>query len=115
MSTTLKHSESAKRLKLETYVMLYASQNIAVNAEDKRQFFAPRISKEDYNSICREFNSDSDISCIEKIINGIKELCFSKQDVMDLFAHLKQMCAACNQSSVVDKFRLQQLNNLILF
>jgi len=98
----------------ETYVMLYASQNISVSKKTKRKLFVPELDKNDFKRICSEFSQDNDFQSLQKILHSIKIFDYSKTEILHLVDKLKSLCEACKHSSYADKIKLNALNKLLL-
>lgn len=98
---------------LLAYILLYAANSDFKEVNTERNMIRTKVDRVEYQKIKDEFDRDSDYTCIQKIIRGLKEHQFTTENISELLVDLKLLFYSDGKFDINEQHFLMYLRKLI--
>lgn len=102
------------RPEFKAYLMMYAANANFFESESELEIIHNFITNEQYKRIHREWEKDNDYQSIQKILYNIEKFEYSKDELKDLVADIKNLINADGQFDLLESNMLMALRKIIL-
>lgn len=91
------------RDELKAYVLLYCAHADFVESTAEKKLIIDKVGKEKYEAIHKEFDKDNDYQSIQKIQATLDRFDYSKEEIDELFAEIKEIFLADGQYETLER------------
>ena len=75
----------------KAYLLIYAANSNFVESEEEKELILSKVNADDYKRMHREYERDNDYQRLEKILCCVDKFGFTKDDLDQLRAEVKQV------------------------
>ncbi|WP_353779956.1 rhodanese-like domain-containing protein [Winogradskyella sp. 3972H.M.0a.05] len=101
------------RDELIAYILLYASHSDLIEDNHERNVIISKVDMQTFQKIHDEFDNDNDYQSIQKILKGIEEHNYSKEDISLLLADIKVLFFSDGDYDVMERYMLNTFKKLL--
>jgi hypothetical protein len=98
---------------LVAYVLLYVAHANFVESNIEKNIIISKVDMNTFQNIHDEFEKDNDYQSIQKIISGLKQHNYSKEDLDDLFVDIKLLFLSDGEYDVLEKNMFLYLKKIL--
>lgn len=98
---------------LVAYIMLYAAHSNFEEDNHERNAIISKVDMQTFQKIHDEFDGDNDYQSIQKIIKGLEDHNYTKEDLNELFVDIKLMFLSDGDYDVLEKNMMLQLKKIL--
>jgi thiosulfate/3-mercaptopyruvate sulfurtransferase len=98
---------------LLAYTLLYAANSDFKESNSERNIILSKIDIYDFQKIKNEFDQDSDYTCIQKIMAGLKAHDFSAENISELLLEIKVLFFSDGAYDIKEQNLLMFLKKLL--
>lgn len=98
---------------LVAYVLLFAANSDFTENKEEKELILSKVDKKTFKRIHKEFHNDNDFQSIQKIIVGLKQYNYSKEDMDSLFSDIKDLFLADGNYDAIERNMFSNLKRLL--
>ena len=98
---------------LVAYILLYVANADLHETNEEKDFIRTKVDNETFAAIHKEFDSDNDYQCIQKIIEGVKTHNYFRDDYAELFADIQLLLYADGEAGEMEEATLSFLRKIL--
>ena len=98
---------------LIAYILLYASHSDLIEDNHERNVIISKVDMQTFQKIHDEFDKDNDYQSIQKILKGIEQHNYSKEDISLLLADIKVLFFSDGDYDVMERYMLNTFKKLL--
>ena len=98
---------------LIAYILLYASHSNLDEDNHERHVIISKVDMQTFQRVHNEFDNDNDYQSIQKILSGLKEHKYSKDDISELLSDVKTLFFADGDYDVMEQHMMNALKRLL--
>lgn len=98
---------------LVAYIILFAANSDFLESNSERNVIISKVDMTTFQKIHNEFDGDNDYQSIQKIVSGLKEHNYSKDDLDALFSDIKQLFFADGSYDILEQNMFLYLKKIL--
>ncbi|MEZ4936087.1 MAG: hypothetical protein R2799_00685 [Crocinitomicaceae bacterium] len=98
---------------LKAYLLLYCTHCHIEETDEDKELIISKVDREIYKKIHKEIDKDNDYQSLEKILNTIKRLGYTENDINGLINDIKELFLSDGNFDTLEQNMLRQLKHLL--
>jgi len=98
---------------LVAYILLFAANSNFIESNSEKNAIIAKVDMKTFQTIHDEFDSDNDYQSIQKIIQGLKDHNYTKEDLEELLSELKVMFLSDGEYDILEHNMMLWLRKII--
>ncbi|MBT8304977.1 MAG: hypothetical protein KJP09_10945 [Bacteroidia bacterium] len=98
---------------LVAYILLFAANSNFIESNSEKNAIIAKVDMNTFQRIHDEFDGDNDYQSIQKIIQGLKDHNYTKEDLEELLSELKVMFLSDGEYDILEHNMMLWLRKII--
>lgn len=109
----MKEDSNWTKNELVAYILLYMANTNFVESNTEKNIIISKVNMNTFQKIHDEFDNDNDYQSLQKIINGLKQHNYSKDDIDVLFVDIKLLFLSDGEYDILEKNMFLYLKKIL--